>query len=44
MGGVFKSWVVCSSRRWCLQVVVGVYKLWVVFTSRVQVVGSVWRS
>ena len=45
MGGVNKSWVVCTSRGWCVLVVHGVNKSWVVCTSRAwckQVVGGVY--
>ena len=34
VGGVNKSWVVCTSRGWCKQVVGGVNKSWVVSTIR----------
>ena len=53
IGGVYKSWVVFTSCRWCVkswggvQVVGGVYKSWVVSTSRrwcLQVVGCVYKS
>ena len=47
VGGVYKSWVVCTSRGWCVQVVGGVYKSWVVCTSRglsVEVSSVVWKS
>ena len=47
VGHVSKSYVACTSRRWCVEVVGGVWKSYVVCTSRiwcVQVVGGVYKS